>query len=195
MTNQATAVVLGLALCCCVVAARRGGGVGDLPTVPSLNVTQYLGLWYQMYTDPFNAIFEGNPYCATAKYGLNANGTVSVRNIDRSGGYDGVRQEVEGYAYQVDPTTYPGRLAVVFPFNPVPGPYWIIKLGPVVGGEYQYSVVSDDFKLSLFVLTRDVKVFKAQYQTEIREYLQEMGYDGLLDNATVVPQGPQCQYS
>lgn len=167
----------------------------DVPTVPSLNVTQYLGLWYQVYTDSFNAIFEPTPFCATAKYGLNTNGTVSVRNIDRQGGYNGTRREVEGYAYQTDAAEYPGRLAVVFPFNPIPGPYWIVKLGPVLGDEYQYAVVTDMDKLSLFVLSRDPATFKSLYGAEVTAFLAAFGFNNALDDPKAIPQGPLCNYS
>lgn len=167
----------------------------DVPTVPVLNVTQYLGLWYQVYTDSFNAIFEPTPFCATAKYGLNANGSVSVRNIDRQGGFNGTRREVEGYAYQTDAQEYPGRLAVVFPFNPIPGPYWIVKLGPVVAEEYQYAVVTDMDKLSLFVLSRDPAAFKTLYKAEVQAFLTAFGFTNALDDPKAIPQGSECNYS
>ena len=35
---------------------------------------------------------------------------------------------------------------------PFPGSYWIVKLGPVENNQYQYSVVTDRFGLTLFIL-------------------------------------------
>ena len=32
--------------------------------------------------------------------------------------------------------------------------YWIVKLGPIVDGQYQYSVVTDSRTSSLFILVR-----------------------------------------
>eukprot|EP00164_Ancoracysta_twista_P014441 GFYU01023533.1.p2 GENE.GFYU01023533.1~~GFYU01023533.1.p2 ORF type:complete len:227 (+),score=30.30 GFYU01023533.1:57-683(+) len=168
--------------------------VKDVPTVPSLNVTEFLGTWYQMYTDNFNGIFERNPFCATAQYGLNPNGTLSVRNIDRVGAYNGTRTEVQGYAYQVAPQQYPGRLAVVFPFNPVPGPYWIVKMGAPANGQYPYAVVTDNNKLSLFVLARDPAVFNANYDAEVKAFLAQLGFNTALNTPVAIPQGPQCTY-
>lgn len=191
-----TALVLATASASAVGDARLSHArLRDVPTVPSLNVTQYLGLWYQVYTDSFNAIFEPTPYCATAKYGLYPNGSVSVRNIDRQGAYNGTRREVEGFAYQTDAAEYPGRLAVVFPFNPIPGPYWIVKLGPVIGDEYQYAVVTDMDKLSLFVLTRDPATFKGLYGAEVSAFLTAFGFTNALDDPKAIPQGPLCNYS
>lgn len=166
----------------------------DVPTVPSLNVTEFLGTWYQMYSDAFNGIFERNPFCATAQYGLNPNGTLSVRNIERQGAYNGTREEVQGYAYQVAPQQYPGRLAVVFPFNPIPGPYWIVKMGAPANGQYPYAVVTDNSKLSLFVLARDPAFFTANFDAEVKAFLAQLGFNNGLNTPTVVPQGPQCTY-
>ena len=177
-------------------AAAAASKVKDTPsTVPTLNVTEYLGLWYQVYSDDFNKLFEPNPYCATAFYGLFPNNTISVRNIDRDGGYNGTRSEVEGYAYQVSPTEFPGRLSVVFPFNPVPGPYWILRLGAASNGQYRYSIVSDSLRLSLFVLARNVTEYYANYNDEVQQFLAQQGYTNALNTPKQVPQGAQCNYN
>lgn len=97
-------------------------------TVPTLNVTQYLGLWFQMYQDPFDSVTgEYDGYCATATYGLNANGTISVLNKDRFGSITGKVVAVNGWCYQADPTQ-PGQLTLYFPgVAPGPAPYWIVQ--------------------------------------------------------------------
>lgn len=48
----------------------------------------------------------------------------------------------------------PGELRVTFSSVPFPGSYWVVKLGPVENNQYQYSVVTDRFGLTLFVLVR-----------------------------------------
>jgi lipocalin len=193
-----TAALTVAALLCCISAAspleRSRNVLRDVPTVATLNVTEYLGHWYQMYTDSFDGIFEPSAFCATAEYGLLPNGTVSVHNIDRKGGYNGTRGSVRGYAYQTSPSTFPGRLAVVFPFSPAAAPYWVLLLGPVVDGQYQYSVVSDFDKLSLFVLARNVAEFNASYKDKVMSFLTTMGFDTLFNYPQVCPQGPQCEY-
>ena len=57
-----------------------------------------------------------------------------------------------------------------------PAPYWILELGPVVSGNYQYSIVSDNLALSLFVLARDVDEFYKLYDTTVLESLKEFGF-------------------
>ena len=59
------AAVLSVTSCVCADAALRGTAAA--PTVPALNITQYLGRWYQVVQERFdNATFQPNPYCATA---------------------------------------------------------------------------------------------------------------------------------
>jgi lipocalin len=169
-------------------------GLDSPHTITSLNVTAYLGTWYQMYTDAFNGFIEPHPYCAQAIYGLNANGTISVNNRDRSGGYSGKVDDVRGYAYQPDPKEYPGRLVVRFPFTPVNGPYWIFHIGPIVNGQYQWAVVSDMDKLSLFILARDPETFQSKYQTSVLAQVKADGFTGFLNSPVAIPQGSQCSF-
>lgn len=50
-------------------------------TVKELDVPKYLGLWYQMAADEIvYSTFEKDSYCATALYGDNGDGTLSVHN-------------------------------------------------------------------------------------------------------------------
>merc|ERR1712170_333793 len=58
------------------------------------------------------------------------------------------------------------KLKVFFGGSPVGAPYWIVKLGPVVNGQYDYAVVTDGLKASLFVLARDVDTFNEKYDAE-----------------------------
>ena len=52
-------------------------------------------------------------------------------------------------------------------------PDWIFKLGPIVNGQYQYSLITDaeDSARPLFVLARDLDEFAELYDKEVREYL------------------------
>ena len=70
---------------------------------------------------------------------------------------------------------------------------WIFKLGPLVNGQYQYSIVSDGGGLGLFVLCRDPPTFEELYEAEVLEYLSLTGF-----TETRAPikeyQGPDCDY-
>lgn len=61
--------------------------------------------------------------------------------------------------------------------------YRIAKLGPKTFGEgyYQYSVVSDDTGVILYVLARDVPDFFETYDAEVvRDFLKEYSFKGPL---------------
>ena len=67
-----------------------------------MDVPKYLGLWYQMSADQIvYTTFEKDAYCATALYGDNGNGTLSVHNYATVGGPNGTVYVIDGYAYQV----------------------------------------------------------------------------------------------
>ena len=57
-----------------------------------------------------------------------------------------------------------------------PAPYWVLELGPIVDDLYDYSIVSDNNAISLFVLTRDVDRFYKLYQGIVDESLKEFGF-------------------
>jgi len=120
-------------------------------TVPTVDLGRYVGHWYQPkgYEQPFTAGLVG----ITADYGVNADGTVSVFNRGYRGSCDGPVSDIVGTATVVDTTTN-AKLEVRFPSVPittvVPGQYWIIGLDR----DYQWAVVSDSVRASLFVLSR-----------------------------------------
>ena len=57
-----------------------------------------------------------------------------------------------------------------------PAPYWILELGPIVEDNYQYSIVSDNLALSLFVLARNVDDFYKTYDSTVLNSLKEFGF-------------------
>ena len=63
-----------------------------------------------------------------------------------------------------------------------PAPYWVLELGPIENKQYQYSIVSDDKGLSLFVLTRNVDRFFNEYDDQVMESLTNFGFTGSLNS-------------
>jgi apolipoprotein D and lipocalin family protein len=161
--------------------------------VSELNQTQYLGRWYQMYSDLFvDATFENSSFCDTADYGLNPNNTLSVWNRERQYNVTGPERQIFGWADTAD-ASKPGELTVHLQTTGFPAPYWVYQLGPVVDDQYEYSVVSDPLKLSLFVLARNVTRFLKKYNTDIVQYLTDQGFTGLVNSPIVTPQ-EGCDY-
>jgi len=152
-------------------------------TVDSLTVPAYLGLWYQMAADQIvYSTFEKDSFCATAVYGDNGDGTLSVHNYATIGSPAGAPYVIDGYAYQTKPDTEPGQLKVVFNSDdaaPFPAPYWILELGPInAAGLYDYAIVSDSLSMFLFVLARDVDTFNTKYKTNVYATLTDLGFVG-----------------
>ncbi|CAH1786456.1 unnamed protein product, partial [Owenia fusiformis] len=110
-----------------------------------------------------------NAVCITADYrAINAT-TISVLNSNRIKTPDGPLDQITGFGYK---TETEGQLSVQLAGVPVAAPYWIIKLGPVVNGQYQYSIVSDPIRYALFVLARDPQEFAEKYDKEVLSYLE-----------------------
>ena len=106
--------------------------------VKELDVNKYLGNWYQIYGAPTNVIFQGYGKCLTAQYGLLENGDVSVLNSQINSNNE--LEQISGYAYYTN-TSEPGKLSVHLDGVPVDSPYWVVKLGEELNGQYQYSII------------------------------------------------------
>lgn len=164
-------------------------------TVPQLDQSRYLGRWFQMYSDfAVDATFENSSYCDTADYGINPNGTISVLNRERQYSVDGPERRILGWAAATDPAE-PGQLTVHLQTTAFPAPYWVYALGPptYTGGLYEYSIVSDPLKLTLFVLARNATEFAAKWGANVTAYLAAEGFNTFLNKPIpTVQQG--CTY-
>jgi len=167
-------------------------------TVPELDVSKYLGLWYQMAADKIvYTTFERDAYCATAMYGDNGDGTLSVHNYATIGSPTGDVYVIDGKATQTDPENYPGKLTVEFNSDdaaPFPAPYWVLELGPINSdGLYDYAIVSDNLSEFLFVLARNVDTFNTKYKTQVYATLDQLGFKGQTKPIDIY-QGSDCMY-
>ena len=144
----------------------------EYKAVDELDLNKYIGKWYQVYQDNFNMLFQGEGRCSTATYDFAKDNKVSVFNkqINNNNEYD----TITGYAYYKDDDCC-GYLTVQLKGTPE-APYWVLELGPVVDDLYDYSIVSDDKALSLFVLTRDVDRFYELYNDQVLASLDKFGF-------------------
>ena len=142
-------------------------------TVNELNVTNYLGKWDQVYGSPFNYVFQGYGDCIKADYGLLKDGNISIINTQRN--INNEFEKITGYGYYKN-ISDPGKLTINLEGVPFDAPYWVIKLGEVMNNQYQYSVVTSPFGVTLWVLARDVDVFKEKYEQEVVEFLEEQNF-------------------
>ena len=75
---------------------------------------------------------------------------------------------------------------------------WVIKLGPATYGsenQYQYAIVSDNLKATLFVLARDPEVFKRDYEAEVLQYLKEKGFTSIVNKPVKTYHESDCIYN
>lgn len=151
-------------------------------TVKVLDLDKYQGRWYQIYGNNFDQLFEKFSTCITADYTLSPNGNVTVLNSQ----YEKTKgtEQIKGYAYYAknsNPKMYPGELTVHLDGVPYDSPYWIYNLGQIVNNQYQWSIVSDPLKLSLFVLARDVNMYYQKYDIEVQQNLKTLGFNNLIN--------------
>jgi apolipoprotein D and lipocalin family protein len=162
------ALVIGCGIMLGAGTAAGGDAAGELQTVPSVDLSRYLGTWYEIARYPNR--FQRNCYRSTATYSLLDDGDIRVVNACRRDRPDGEEKRVEGRAWVVDKTSN-AKLRVRF-FWPFWGSYWIIDLGR----DYEYAVVGHPGRGYLWILSRtptmDDEVFAG-----IADRLRRNGYD------------------
>jgi len=158
--------------------------------VKYVDLSMYSGRWYQVYENYVDTTFQGKGNCSVADYTI-IEDRVGVLNsqIDEKGNVDQIR----GYAFYEDDNSG-GELSVKLGGVPRTAPYWIIELGPIVNNQYDYSIVSDDKRITLFVLARNVEEFYKKYDDEVKESLNEFGFNKKF-NKPIKMEQDGCNYA
>ena len=190
--------VSGLACLALSIAANaQQASVAALEPIAELDVSRYLGTWYQVALIP-NRFQSQCVSDTTASYRQRSDGAVDV--INRCRGADGEFDQAVGFARPVgtlaDGRLKPAQLEVSF----LPawlrwaqsighwgwGAYWVIQLAP----DYRYAVVGEGTREYLWVLSRSPSL-TAEDEATIRARLRQQGYDPALIQAH--PQGKATQ--
>ena len=174
----------------CLVLALPATQSPAYSYVDFLDLEQYDGFWYEVYEDLFDETFQKGGRCVTASYTLFENGTVGVLNEEILP--NGTATSITGSAYYENNNTG-GELTVDLDGTPAPAPYWVIELGPVVDDEYDYAIVSDNLRVSLFVLARDVKRFFELYDEDVLDSIEDFGFTRKYNMPILVNQ-TSCEY-
>ena len=148
--------------------------VNSYTYVSNLNLDNYDGLWYEVYKDLFDESFQKGGTCVTAEYTLFDNGTVGVLNKEIYP--NGTEGSIQGIAYYEEGNSG-GELTVDLDGTPVTAPYWVIELGPIIDEKYDYAIVSDNLRVSLFVLARNIDRFFKEYDKDVLDSIEEMGFN------------------
>lgn len=172
--SGSVSLYLALAVLCLTLGACAGvGSKGDLPTVTSVDLSRYVGTWYEIGRLPM--WFQRHCVDSKAIYSGRPDGLVGVRNecVTKSGGV----QQAEGVASVVDPKTN-ARLTVVFDNwfarlfgSSREGNYWILDLDP----EYRTAMVGTPDRRYLWILSRTPQLEDSTYQRLV-ERARQLGY-------------------
>lgn len=132
----------------------------ELKTVSYVDITQYLGRWYQISGNKMP--FEPKVcMCAQQTLTANAAGTVDIFNSCNANDTNGPLSTAKGEAVNVDPASN-AKFEVDFGF-PQKGNYWIIGLAR----DYSWAVVSDPSRRSLYILSKTPELSTAHYQNAL----------------------------
>lgn len=175
--------VIGAALVTGTVAstAQAAAKPAALQAVPSVDLSRYQGLWYQIayYPTVFQKQCVSN---TTAEYTPGAKGQITVTNTCKTA--DGSLSTAVGAARIKKPGLFSREAAtnakLEVRFAPealawlplVWAPYWVIQLPD----DYRYAVVGEPNRKFLWILSRAPKLSEADRAT-INATLQQQGYD------------------
>lgn len=154
--------------------------------VSKVDVDSFLGHWYQVYgSASVKYLTELGANCVTADYTrTNRSDVLAVKNTVYPLGH---KFDVTGYAianpqeegeFQValGPQANPAKAGSFSASN-----FIIIGLGPLKDGKYDYALVTDPTKLSLYVLTRDTGRFAQLYDADVLAELKNQGFSSLIN--------------
>jgi apolipoprotein D and lipocalin family protein len=141
-------------------AVALGGRKDQLEVAQSVDLSRYVGLWYEISRLP-NGFQKKCADTVTANYAMRADGKIDVINRCRKA--SGEYATAKGKAKIVDKKTN-AKLKVSF-FWPFYGDYWILDLGP----NYEYAVVGEPGRKYLWILSRSPQMDEALYQQLLRK--------------------------
>lgn len=152
----------------CATSTTERLRLPPLQTVARVELSRYLGTWYELANFPQR--FQRGCTATTATYTLRADGDLEVLNRCRKGSLDGQEKSARGRARVVDRVTN-AKLKVSF-FRPFWGDYWIIDLSD----DYSYAVVGHPGRDYLWILARQPTMAEATYQGIVAR-LKAQGYE------------------
>ena len=156
-----------------------------IETVSTVEVSNYLGKWNQVATSRSTRLLgTGVKFSnVSAEYTLDYQGNGDNILVYNSG-FNGRKEftEINGYAYVDIRFNCTSKRKLHFDGVPFDGNYWIVKLGPILYGQYQYAIVSGPVsgffgtRFSLYVLARHRQEYKDKYEKEVKEWCKENNF-------------------
>ena len=149
-------------------ASKDVNGMKPLETVNFVDLSRYVGQWYEIAR--YEHRFQKGCVGSKATYTMRDDGKINVLNECFDKSPSGKLRSAKGKAWVVDNETN-ARLKVSF-FWPFSGDYWIIDLGQ----DYEYAVIGHPNREYLWVLSRTPEMDENVYQA-ILDRLQKQEYD------------------
>lgn len=163
-----------ISISCASVSAKTET---TLETVSYVDLSQYVGKWYEIASFPQR--FSQGCVATTATYSLRNDGKIDVLNECRIDSFDGPLKTAEGVAEVVDKETN-AKLKVTF-FWPFSGKYWIIDLDE----DYEFAVVGHPNRNYLWILSRSPQM-EPNKLNQILDRAERKGFD--LEKLQMTPQ-------
>ena len=161
----------------CATTTTERLGLPPLETVEEVDLSRYVGGWYEIASYP--QFFQRRCVGTTATYRVRDDGLIDVQNRCYRDSLDGRLVDAGGRARVPDPAES-AKLEVSF-FGPFWGSYWVIDLGE----DYEYAVVGGPSRDFLWILSRTPTMEESVYQG-ILGRLRANGYT--LDELQKTPQ-------
>lgn len=162
-------------VCFLAVASCQGTCPDDSICVEDFDLSQFLGVWYEVATSPTSKLtFERNCTCTYATYSLNDDGSIQVVNRCNYGDAYGQLEVINGTA-MANPDL-PSEIEVSFggPY----GPYWV-----VINDDYEVICVwscteLDGFVFSyMWILARTPSIDSSLYEEITAKAAEITGWD------------------
>ncbi len=157
----------------------------DMPTVPSVELDSYLGLWYEIRRVENNfqdnkKKTEGVCYNTTAEYSLLPEGKIQVKNTC----YRKTKSEIAKAKARIVKGSNNAKLKVNFTgigflewLRIGDGDYWILDLGPInESGQYSWALVGEKKRKFGWILSRTPELAEEDLSSAI-ETAASLGYD------------------
>lgn len=168
VTRYAALIFSALALlsACNTTDRVQDDKMPPLVTVSSVDVSRYLGTWYQQSLIPnkFQAMCASD---TRATYLRDGDGLVVVNQCRKA---DGRIEKVQGVAKIVEGSNN-AKLRVSF-FRPFYGDYWVLALDP----DYNWVLIGEPQREFGWILSRDNKLDEATLN-QILDRAVSLGYD------------------
>jgi apolipoprotein D and lipocalin family protein len=161
-------LLIGLAAIACTTSTTKRLHLPELRTVAHVDLSRYLGTWYEIASFPQS--FQRGCTATTATYATRADGDIDVFNRCRLNSPDGPEKAARGRARVVDRTSN-AKLEVSF-FRPFWGAYWIVELGT----DYELAVVGHPSRDYLWILSRTPAMEPRVYDAIVAR-LAAQGYE------------------